>query len=523
MGNEINAVNNFAVNGQRILDQARQSLENAGIKVDQSEPLFRFEDKNDAEQPIAGAELERTTKPEVDRKLDTKEEREAAVKETKEQFLKYGRSDGTEVTDEKEAEKLAKLHVKNQQYKEEFDAAAQEKIVFADKDAYKKFKKETKEHKKELIDQYRAEGLSKKEAKKRAEAETANFELAARSARKGFAKLGLVESDGTLGQKARDYMLEQANIGNNVEGEETSYHYELKERRATQAIERARGNRLTLHALGKMADAVDLHKEKNYTGVMRLATAGAIIGAGVLSGGITSASASVATAAANSATPYSGSSASAIGAGAARAHIGGGLIGAALSPLAFLVKDPGKKVVHSFAPAKPEPVQPVQPSEPVQPTQPVQPEQPVQPIQPEECPEELAYCEHKVVKGDDWTRVAQGKVTIDGKKIDGKLLRAYVHAQKLQHGVTDFKKNTFMKQGEAYRLYERFDNLFADEEIMKKYPELALLKGKEIKVDCDADYKHGKITRPSNPFAKYTGNPIKIVTDCYGNYKVVQE
>ncbi|MBQ3642533.1 hypothetical protein II906_11510 [bacterium] len=473
------------------------------------------------EKPITGLEVEKQ-----DKKYDTKEERKAAEKEIAKQFVEFGDSTGKKYT-EKEAAKEAEKYVKNEHYKEEFETFNKETTVYVDKKAYKAAKKEIEAKEDELYKQYRAQGMSRKEAREKAKTQSPNIELAGRSARNGFTKLGLVEADGTIGKKAQDYMVKQANIGNTQEGEVTSYHYELKERRATKANERAQGNKVTLHQLGKMADAVHLHKEKNNTALYRAGAAAAIIGATTAAAyaiaPITVSSSSAAAAGATSVVEGAGSAiAGATGAGAASATIGPAALATGLAPLGalgLLFSDKGKKVQHIAKPGEaPKPEPEVQPEPEKQP----EPE-----VQPQPCPEdkwESEFCDHKVKAGDDWSRVAQGKVRINGKKLDGKLLRAYVHAEKLQHGVTDFTKNTFMKQGENYRLYTDFSNLLENEAIIKKHPELLLLKDAQITIDCDGKYTAGKLNKdPKIKFFKYTGNPLetnKYKQDCHDNSPV---
>ena len=51
---------------------------------------------------------------EIQRALSSKSERKETVEETKQEFLKYGKANGEKVTDEKEAQKLAKNYVKNE-------------------------------------------------------------------------------------------------------------------------------------------------------------------------------------------------------------------------------------------------------------------------------------------------------------------------------------------------------------------------------------------------------------------------
>ena len=158
--------------------------------------------------------------------------------------------------------------------------------------------------------------------------------------------------------------------------------------------------------------------------------------------------------------------------------IGAGVGAAVGIAAAALIKDKGNKEARVYEPGA-KPVQPTahEPSEPDKPSVPpandtvVKPIQPVEP-EPQPCPEERwqsEFCDHKVRLGDDWTKVTLAKVkSINGKKPDGKVLRAYVHAEKLKHGITDFSLNTMPKVGETMRVYSDFADLLADEKLVKK-------------------------------------------------------
>lgn len=439
---------------------------------------------------------------------DTKAKRKAAVNQAIKDYMTSGIAKEQNWT-EKQTKRAAENLVRNEQYKEEFETFNESTTVYADKKAYKAAKKAQKQAQKEFV-KNRAKGVSKEEAKKQFEAKSNKLELAARSARKGFAKLGLVEADGTVGEKAQNFMLKEAQKGN--EGETQNYYYQLKERRATKADLKAQGKKVSVHALGKMADATGVHKEKNYSTAIALGAAAGIIatgyGIGYAIGGIGAASASEAATAAAAGNAATGAAAEAAAAGSAAALIGPATIGTALSPfgaLGALLKDKGNKIEHITQPGKPQPAPKPEPQPKPEPKPVVEPKP-----EPKPCPEqnwESEYCDHKVKYGDNWSNVAQGKVRINGKKLDGKMLQAYVHAEKLQHGVTDFKKNTFMNKNENYRLYTDFSNLLENEEIIKKHPELKLLKGAKIELDCDGSYKSEKST--SKTFLKYTGNPLE--------------
>ena len=198
------------------------------------------------------------------------------------------------------------------------------------------------------------------------------------------------------------------------------------------------------------------------------------------------------------------------------------------------IKDRGKKEAKVYEPGMPQ--QQPQPQPSVEPDKPpVQPQEevvqpPVQQVeQPEPCPVETwqsEFCDHKVKKGDDWTKVSLAKVkTINGKKPDGKVLKAYVHAEKLKHGVTDFSLNTMPKVGQTMRVYSDFSDLLADEAIVKKHPELMLLKDAQIELNCDGDTNgKGSNRKPQVKYTPFTGaftDAVKYKQDCHDPEPVI--
>ena len=193
----------------------------------------------------------------------------------------------------------------------------------------------------------------------------------------------------------------------------------------------------------------------------------------------------------------------------------GAVVGAAAgSGLSHFLRDNGEKIKHVRRIKNPTlsiEVPPVQVSFVKLP--------PKQPVKPEPCFED-AYCDSidTIKSGDNWSkRILAGKgVTINGVKLgyDSKesraLLNAYIHAEKLQYGITDMTSNSFISQyrkdengnkvANKFRYYTNFDNLLNNEEIMRKHPELELLRNAKIVPDCDAVTKACKSGSPKKPY-----------------------
>ena len=108
-----------------------------------------------------------------------------------------------------------------------------------------------------------------------------------------------------------------------------------------------------------------------------------------------------------------------------------------------------------------------------------------------------------------------GQVQVNGKKPQGNVLKALIHAEKIKHGITNFKLNTMPP---TMRLYTDYSDLLENAEIMKKYPELRYLKDAEIRVDCNGKVVRSKYNgKPRVRYTRYTGSPMetnKYKQDC---------
>ena len=121
----------------------------------------------------------------VEREYDTKADREKAEKEATEKFMNYGLSNGQKVKTQKEAESLAERYVENEHHREEVETTR----VFMDKAEYKQAEKARKAQKKDLVKEYREQGMSRREAKRKAESQ-------------------LVDNEYIRGRKTRKYIQE---------------------------------------------------------------------------------------------------------------------------------------------------------------------------------------------------------------------------------------------------------------------------------------------------------------------------
>ena len=468
----------------------------------------------------------------VERQYDTKADREKAEKEATEKFMNYGLSNGQKVKTQKEAEDLAERYIKNEHHREEVDTTQ----VFIDKADYKRAQKARKAEKKTLVEQYREQGLSRREAKRKAESELVDNEyIRGRKTRryieqnrgKFYDENGNFSSD-MFKKKVVDF----ANL-HTKEGETTNYHLSLRERRQAAAEEG-----ITPTMVKHMAKKANLDYEKDRTNLYRGLAIGAATGAGYGLGTLFSvSSAAAASSAAGSAAAGGAGSAAAGGAAAAAAaaKVSGVVMttpaGAAVGlGLASLIKDGGKIEDRVYAPGekpeKPEVKPTVSNPDPL-PTQPNK-DKPVPPPQPikNDCPVEKwqsEYCDHKVKRGENWSTIILGKVRVGEKqqKPSGHVLKALIHAEKLKHGVTNFNLNTMPS---TMRLYTEFSDLLENEEYMKKYPELRYLKDLQITVDCDGRVAKGKtVKHPRHRYVGYTGSAQEAnhwKQDCNDNVPV---
>lgn len=402
---------------------------------------------------------------------------------------------------------MAERHVENNQHKEEFLGTR----TFDNKAEFKKAEEERKTARKELIKEYRNQGLSRKEAKHKADNNLVTNKYASSGARDfiNAHRDDLYENGKLSNDKLKQFTLNLANI-NTSEDETTNYHLSLKERRAA-----AEKLGVKASVVKDLCKSTGMDYEKDNTNLYRgLAIGGATaIGAGV---GAAFSVTSTSAAAAGSAAAGSGAGAAGAGAGAAAAAVNlwgvGAGVGAAVGAGgSHFLKDKGRKDidVYGFNETQPQhqPKPPVQPDEPVQPVKPQTPQQPVQPIE-DNCPVEKwqeEYCDYTPKnKNEYWYNIVQAKYTHqDGTKItDNKEIKAIVHDLKLRHGIKDFGKNT---QPKTMRLFSEVNN-------------------QTYVVNCDGKIigKNGKAVN-NRPYTKFNGtidNPYEYKQDCNDNEPV---
>lgn len=465
----------------------------------------------------------------VERQYDTKADREKAEKEATEKFMNYGLSNGQKVKTQKEAEDLAERYIKNEHHREEVDTTQ----VFMDKADYKRAQKARKAEKKTLVEQYREQGLSRREAKRKAESELVDNEYIRGRKTRRYIEQNRGEFYDENGNFSSDMfkkkVVDFANL-HTKEGETTNYHLSLRERRQAAAEEG-----ITPTMVKHMAKKANLDYEKDRTNLYRGLAIGAATGAGYGLGTLFSVSSAAAASSAAGSAAAGGTGSAAAGsaaAAAAAAKVSGVVMttpaGAAVGlGLASLIKDGGKIEDRVYAPGeKPEAKPPVANPD----TPPVKPDRdnPVPPPKPvdNDCPVEKwqsEYCDHKVKRGENWSTIILGKVRVGEKqqKPSGHVLKALIHAEKLKHGVTNFNLNTMPS---TMRLYTEFSDLLENEEYMKKYPELRYLKDLQITVDCDGRVAKGKtVKHPRHRYVGYTGSAQEAnhwKQDCNDNVPV---
>lgn len=465
----------------------------------------------------------------VERQYDSKADRENAEKEATEKFMNYGLSTGQKVKTQKEAKDLAERYVENEHHREEVETTR----VFMDKADYKRAQKARKAEKKTLVEQYREQGLSRREAKRKAESELVDNEyIRGRKTRKYIEQNRgeFYDKDGNFSSDMfKKKVVDFANL-HTKEGETTNYHLSLRERRQA-----AQQEGVTPTMVKHMAKKANLDYEKDRTNLYRgLAIAGGVAagyGAGTLFS--VSSAAAASSAAGSAAAGGAGSAAAGSAAAAAAAAKVSGVVmttpagGAVGLGLASLIKDGGKVEDRVYAPGEKPEVKPPVSNPDIPPAQPNKdkPVVPPKPIKNDCLVEEWQskYCDHKVKRGENWSTIILGKVRVGEKqqKPSGHVLKALIHAEKLKHGVTNFNLNTMPS---TMRLYTEFSDLLENEKYMKKYPELRYLKDLQITVDCDGRVAKGKtVKHPRHRYVSYTGSAQEAnhwKQDCNDNVPV---
>ena len=299
-----------------------------------------------------------------ERQLYTRAQREAATEAAEQQFREYGTADGQKNLGDA-AEEYAENYIENEYNKENFNNT----IVFMDKDKYRAAKKDREEQFDALYEQYRNEGLSKKEARQKANAQLPELEYL----RKGWfgqqktrnyiennRKLFYDDNGEFSSEKFQAYALGFANTHTD-EGEVENYHLSLRERRAV-----AQDLGINESVVKNFAKYSNLGYEKDNTNLYRGLIVAAGTGLGVAAGPLLGSSAAAAAAAASSSaagaagaggSASASSSSSSSAAAAAKTNgsaIGGGLgFGIGLG-IASFVKDKGELEANVYAPGKPQ-------------------------------------------------------------------------------------------------------------------------------------------------------------------------
>lgn len=498
------------------ISENQKQLSKMGVSI----PIGQTETKKS--ETLTGLEIEKSdvTAEHVDRKFTSDEAVKKAQEEAKQAFSAYGTENGDQVT-EKDAQKMAEKYVENEQHKENVQSTQ----VFLDKKEYKAAEKERKAEYKDMYHQYREDGYTKKEAKKRAKAQMVENTYISGSKTRKFIENNrnyFYDENGKFSSdKFKQKAVEYANI-NTSDDETKNYHLSLKERRAAAEQEGVSAN-----VIKNIAKTSNLDYEKDNTNLYRATAIGGGTALGFGIGSLFTASSAAAAAAGASSTAgaatgsaaASGAAASAASAAAA-ASVNGALIGgaagaAAGTATAGFLKDKGEIEDRVYAPGAPQEQRKPKPSPepdlipPKAPNDKPNKEVPEIEIAKEPCPTEeweSPYCDHKVRKGQDWSTVILGKVTVNGKKPQGNVLKALIHAEKLKHGVTNFKLNTMPS---TMRLYTDFSDLLENEAYMKKCPELKYLKDADIRVDCDGKAASKKSTgKPKIRYTRFTGAAV---------------
>lgn len=431
-----NPVDKFKQNGDKMMKEIEESLKKAGVKP---------------------KSLEYTGTPEDFKTPKTVDDAKYRYR----QMIYNGQID--KMTDE-EIDKQAKLYIENKERKDKFESTH----TFLDKAEYKKAEAE----KDAYYEQLRKDGLSKKEAKAKAYEKFGEnkylskggwfFGIGKSSARKYIERNQdlFYENGKFLEEKLDDYVLEQAQRGNQDEGEATNYRYSLKERREAAAHSRVEDRRTTVHQQGEVAKAAGMSTENNNTLLYSAGATAATFGGGAILQATTGIAGAVGT-----------------------FNACGQLCQGVTFPLGvpLYIKDSGEKVKHIKDIKTQIPPAEVPPEQPVVPPVEVPPEQPCKNSQWDE-----KVCKNTVAKGSSWAYYAENSgITINDKKPAGKVLNAYLYAQQLMYGIKNpkgLRENRFLPVGAEYVQHSDFSKLFNDEQIMSKYGNILNVL-KDAKID----------------------------------------
>ena len=452
--------------------------------------------------------------------------------------LKLQRDKGDISATDKELEKQARLIVKDEEREEEFRATE----TYIDKDAYKAAEKARKARREDLIKEFRNAGLSKRQAKAKADSMLVINKYASRTTRAEInANRDLYfDENGFSNNLFKSQALRRANVGTEYDretGELTAsvdHRYSLKEQRAVVAAKKADPNykgKASVRREKKFGKDAGMSSEYNHTWLIRGGVIAGAVGTGVAAGALIGpiAVGAGATTATTAGAAAGGAAAAGATAGAnAAAVIGintmmtaGGLVGLGAGGVtAGFLADKGEKIKNTYALRNYKLEKPQITITPI--------------VEPKPCPVEewdAETCTHTVKPGDSWAKVQQAKVLINGKPIAGKYYNAYLDAQRLVYKVAHKNgrfENRFLPVGAQYVLHSDFSRFYNDEAIMKEFPSLKLLQALPegaITFNCDAD-TNGKISKGRGPryAGNVTGNPFAAAhykQDCHDNEPVL--
>lgn len=426
------------------------------------------------------------------RTLHTEEGRNNAIAKAKADFIANGREDGTAVTAD-EAQGLAEDYVRNETYKEGFYSTR----TYLTKNEYKAAENLNKQAKKDYYDDLRKQGIGRREAKRRTN-EWAEQNLVHNEHLKNKDALKYIEAhrdqfydeNGNFSQAKYKQFCEGLMNEHTQAGETRNYFLSLKERR-----DAAHNLQLDDDAVCDMVHRASDDKdyngngrnwEKDYTEVKQIAiiggatavaaTAGALLIPGVKVGAGAASSAGAVAGGVTGGTAGGAVAGSAAAAGATATVEYGALAGVPVAVggawVKDLFKDNGGPEKEAYAPAKPQPVDEEQEDDQEQQVCELTPDEYHDVIQ-----EEVNYCTHTIIKGDDPYKIVMAKYRHeDGSRLSHTEALQIAHELKMIHGCTNYRDALNMKVGDEFRCYTEFDGL--------AHPNL---KGKKYIVDCDAE------------------------------------
>ncbi len=429
--------------------------------------------------------------------LAIKSERKALEDRLTQVIIQYGLTNGQKNLTEKEARKIAKLLVKNERYRQESERTT----VYMDKEQYEAAKEERNEKYDELYSQFREQGLTRRAAKERANAELGLNEYVknkhVRAFIEGHEEEFYDENGNFQSDKLKDKAVDWANT-HTKDGEVENYYLSLKERREIAA-------KLGIDddIVANIADKSNIGLEKDYTEVYQaLAIAGGTALGAVLGHLFFSPTATAVAGATAGSTKVTGVTVAEAGAEAvAKASVSGtipgALAGGGLGALgASFIKDKGGVETPLYAPAKPEEEQPNQDvvqdelDEPdaceLTPGQTYKEEIQLIPTE-----EPVEYCSYDVKKDDLWYGIVQAKYRHeDGSPLSWKEVKEVYTALKEMHDIPKDLTYIPLKQ---LRLYSE-------------------INGKKYCVDCEAKVKEKNKDNYKTPTKIWTGKDPGVAT-----------